>query len=90
MANHNDDFRVDIMITAGELDESGHRYLDNDMRVVEVVKHNVPYSEFREWCGSAEWKARIQELQRIGEDRFGQDHWLKYDISYFCTTPHKD
>ena len=85
------DFMVDCMITAGELDPNwyGH-FLNNDLRVSEVAKHNVPYSEFLEWKYSAECLNRLQELEEIGRKRFGDDYWLKYKVCYFCTSPHKD
>ena len=86
-----EDFMVDCVITAGELDPEwyGH-FLDNDLHVHEVVKHNVPYSEFLEWSGSCECIKRIQELEEIGRKRFGEDYWMKYSVCHFCTAPHKD
>lgn len=39
----------------------GH-YLDNELKVVEIVKHNVPHSEFLNWSGSEECWKRIKEL----------------------------
>ena len=76
------------MITAGELDESGYHFLDNDLRVLEIAKHNVPYSEFKEWELSPEFWNRIKELENIGRDRFGEDYWMKYHVCWFCTSPH--
>ena len=86
----NKDFMVDCMITAGELDKSGYRFLDNDLKVVEVAKHNVPYSEFLEWIDSEECRKRIRELEQIGRDRFCEDYWMKYRVCHFCTSPSKD
>ena len=85
------DFLVDCMITAGELDPHwpGH-FLDNDLKVVEVAKHNVLYSEFLEWRFSPECLSRIQELERVGRERFGEDYWMKYRVCHFCTSPFKD
>ena len=86
-----EDFLVDCMITAGELDPNwyGH-FLDNELRVVEVAKHNVPYSEFQNWVGSPEMWKRVRELENIGREKFGPDYYMKYSVCYFCTSPHKD
>ena len=86
-----EDFLVDCVITAGELDPKwyGH-FLNNDLLVHEVVKHNVPYSKFLEWSNSIECLNRIRELEEIGRKRFGEDHWMKYRVCHFCTSPHKD
>ena len=85
------DFLVDCMITAGESDPNwyGH-WLDNDLRHYEIVKHNVPYSEFLKWMESPERWQRVKELEQIGKDRFGKDWWMKYQVCCFCTSPHKD
>lgn len=85
-----EDFLIDCMITAGELDKTGHYFLDNDMKVTEVAKHNVPYSEFLEWRDSPEFWKRQKELEQVGRDRFGKDYWKKYQVCRFCTSPHKD
>ena len=87
----NKDFMVDCVITAGELDPNwyGH-YIDNELKVVEIVKHNVPYSEFLNWSESEECWKRIKELEQIGKDKFGEDYWMKYSVCHFCTTPSKD
>ena len=90
MASKNEDFLVDCMISAGELDDSGYHFLDNDLRVLEVALHNVPYSRFKEWELSSEFWSRKQELERIGRQRFGADYWMKYRVCHFCTSPHKD
>ena len=85
-----EDFLVDCMFTAGELDPNwyGH-FLDNELRVVEVAKHNVPYSKFLEWTYSPEFEKRKQELERIGREKFGPDYYMKYRVCYFCTSPHE-
>ena len=90
MGSSKDDFMVDCMITAGELNETGNKFIDNDLKVVEVAKHNIPYSEFLEWRNSFECLRRIQELERIGRERFGADYWMKYRVCHFCTTPKED
>jgi hypothetical protein len=90
MTKEKDDFLVDAVISAGELSESGYTYLDNELRVVEVAKHNIPYSEFLEWLGSPERRKRVRELKNIGIERFGKDYFLKYEVCCFCTSPHKD
>lgn len=87
---NNKDFLVDCVITAGELDPNwyGH-YLDNELRVVEIVKHNVPYSEFLKWSESEECWKRIKELEQIGRDKFGDDCWVKYSVCHCCTSASK-
>ena len=86
-----EDFLVDCVITAGESDPDHYgKWLDNDLRHHEVAKHNVPYSEFLKWMDSPERWKRVQELEKIGKDRFGKDYWMKYQVCCFCTTPHKD
>ena len=86
-----EDFMVDCVIAAGESDPNwyGH-WLDNDLRHYEVARHNVPYSEFKKWMDSPERWKRVQELEQIGKDRFGQDYWMKYRVCCFCTSPSKD
>ena len=86
-----EDYLVDCMIMAGELDPNwyGH-FLDNELHVVEVAKHNVPYSEFQNWLGSPEMWKRVRELESIGREKFGPDYHMKYSVCYFCTSPHKD
>ena len=85
-----DDHRVDCIFQAGELDKSGYSFLDNDLKVFEVAKHNVPYSEFKKWKESPEFWKRKQELEDIGRKRFGEDYWMKYRVCHFCTSPFKD
>ena len=84
----NDDFMVNCVISAGELDPKwrGH-YLNNELRVFEIVKHNVPYSEFLNWSRSEECWKRIKELEQIGRDKFGEDYCVRYSVCHFCTTP---
>ena len=86
-----EDFMVDCIITAGELDPDwyGH-FLDNDLRHFEVAKHNVPYSHYKAWMDSPERWKRVQELERIGRERLGEEYWMKYEVCCFCTSPHKD
>lgn len=86
-----EDFLVDCVITAGESDPNwyGH-WLDNDLKHFEVAKHNVPYSQYKEWMTSPERWKRVRELEQIGKDRFGKDWWMKYQVCCFCTTPSKD
>ena len=82
-----EDFLVDCIIQAGELDKSGYRFVDNDLHVVEVAKHNVPYSQFLEWSGSFECMKRVRELEEIGRKKFGPDYYMKYSVNFFCTSP---
>ena len=87
MAGKDEDFLVDCVITAGELDNSGHKFLDNDLKVKVVALHNVPYSRFKEWEASPGLHSRIKELEQIGRQRFKADYWMKYRVCYFCTLP---
>jgi len=79
--------RFACIITAGELDPNwyGH-YLKNDLYHLEVVKNNVTMAEAQEWHGSLECLKRVQELERLGREKFGKDYWMKWDVSYFWTT----
>lgn len=86
-----EDFLVDCVIQAGELDPNWHdHYLDNELYVCEVAKHNVPYSKFLAWSNSSECQKRIQELEKIGRKKLGDDYWMKYRVCHFCTSPHND
>ena len=79
------------IITAGERDPNwrGH-YLKNDLYHFEVVKNNVTMAEAQNWYGSFECMKRVHELEQIGREKFGQDHWMKYNVSYFFTSAMKD
>ena len=56
----------------------------------EIVKHNVTEQEAQDWCGSHECLNRVRELEDLGREKFGRDHWMKWGVSYFYTTAHKD
>lgn len=85
------EFRYACVITAGELDPNryGH-YLRNDFYHFEVVKNNVTRAEVDEWLGSIERINRVLELERIGQEKFGNDYWMKYSVSSYCTAAMKD
>jgi hypothetical protein len=86
-----DDIRFDCIISAGERDPYRYgKYLDNEMRVKEVVKHNVTEKEAKEWLESIERLKRILELEEIGRKKFGSDYWMKYSVNYYYTTASKD
>ena len=53
--------------------------------VREVVKHNVTQEEALAWHGSAECMKRVYELEDLGREKFGKDHWMKWNVSYFLT-----
>lgn len=79
--------RFDCIISAGERDPNRKgKYLDNEMRVHEVVKHNVTEKEANEWLLSIERIKRIQELEEIGRKKFGFDYWMKYSVNYYYIT----
>ena len=56
------------------------------LRVCTVkVKHNVTQEEALAWHGSAECMKRVYELEDLGREKFGKDHWMKWNVSYFWT-----
>lgn len=85
-----DDFRVDIIINAGELDESGYHFKDNDLKYHEVVKHNVLHSEFLQWLNSDERWNKQRALEAKARERLGREYWMHYEVCCFCTTAAKD
>jgi len=89
-AENQKDFLVDCVITAGELDDGGYRFKDNDLNVFETVKHNVPYSEFERRISSPERFSRERELYAKAKERFGETYWIKYEVCCFCTSPSKE
>ena len=83
--------RFDCIISAGEKDPNHYgRYLDNEMHVKIVVKHNVTQEEVDKWLWSVERMERMQELEEIGRKKFGRDYWMKYSVNYYYTTASKD
>lgn len=90
-AQPEEEARFDCMITAGQRDHDwyGH-FLDNDLRVCEVAKHNVTLQEAQEWLHSEERWKRTRELEEIGRKKFGEDHWREYAVCCFFTTASKD
>ena len=86
-----DTVRFDCIIEAGEIDtECYGEYLDNDLRVYEVVKHNVTGEEALEWLKSTGRSKRVFELQEIGRKKLGYDYVLKYSVDCYYTLAHKD
>ena len=83
--------RFDCIISAGERDPNRYgKYLDNEMRVLEVVKHNVTEREAKDWLVSMERLKRVLELEELGRIKFGSDYWMKYSVNYYYTTARKD
>ena len=80
----------DCIIQAGELDESGYHYLDNDLYLVETAKHNVTLAEVNQWLGSPECMKRIHELEDMAAERFGEHFHAKYSANYFFCSADKD
>ena len=33
---------------------------------------------------------RVYELEDLGREKFGEDHWMKWNVSYFWTTASED
>ena len=84
--NIKEDFLVDCIISAGEIDETGRKFLDNELRVHEIAKHNVPYTEFLKW-NTSECLDRVMELERIGREKLGDEYYMKYMVCHYCTIP---
>jgi hypothetical protein len=81
-----DTVRFDCIISAGERDPNRYgKYLDNEMRVKEVVKHNVTQEEVDKWLQSTDRIERLKELEEIGRKKFGRDYWMKYSVNYYYT-----
>ena len=76
----------DCIITCGERDPDWYGHYKKDTVVREVVKHNVTREEALAWHGSAECMKRVLEFEDIGRKKFGEDHWMKWGVSYFWTT----
>ena len=55
-----------------------------------MVKHNVTREESLAWHGSAECMKRVYELEALGREKFGEDFWMKWGVSYFWTIAEKD
>ena len=66
----------DCMITYGELDPERYGHYKEGTIGQEVVKHNVTREEALAWHGSAECMKRVQELEDLGREKFGKDHWM--------------
>ncbi len=80
----------DCMITAGELDPEWYGHYKKDTVILEVAKHNVTEEEAKAWLHSAECAKRVQELENLGREKFGEDHWMKWNVSYFWVIAAKD
>ena len=80
----------DCMITCGERDLDWYGQYKKGTVIREVVKHNVTHEEALAWHGSVECMKRVRELQDIGRKKFGKDHWMKWNVSYFWTIATKD
>ena len=86
-----DTVRFDCIISAGEIDPNRYgKFLDNELRVQEVVKHNVTGEEAQEWLKSSERFKRVFELEEIGRKKLGFDYWMKYSVNCYFTLAHKD
>ena len=84
-------YLFDCVISCGERDPKCYgKYLRNVHHKFEVVKHGVSEQEAKDWYGSAECMKRVHELEAYGKQVFGNDHWMKWSVSYFWTTSSKD
>ena len=80
----------DCMITYGELDPERYGRYKEGAVVRETARRNVTMEEAMAWRGSPECMKRVQELERLGREKFGADYWMKWDVSYFWTTATED
>ena len=80
----------DCIITCGGLDPERYGHYKEGTVIREVVKHNVTREEALAWHGSAEYMKRLYELEALGREKFGKNHWRKWKVSYFWTTAKKD
>ena len=55
-----------------------------------MAKHNVTEQEAKDWYGSPECMKRVYELEDLGREKFGEDHWMKWGVSYFWTIAAED
>ena len=90
MARNDKEQLFDCIITCGERDPEWYGHYKKGTVIREVAKHNVTREEALAWHGSAECMKRVYELEDIGREKFGEDHWMKWSVSYFWTTAAKD
>lgn len=90
MARNDKEQLFDCMITCGERDPERYGHYKESTVIREVVKHNVTEEEAKAWYGSTECMKRVYELEDLGREKFGKDHWMKWGVSYFWTTAAKD
>lgn len=79
----------DCVITYGELDLYWYGHYKDGFKK-EIVKRNVTQQEAQDWHGSAECMKRVHELEDLGREKFGEDHWIKWGVSYFWTAAAKN
>ena len=85
-----EDFLVDVIMTAGELTDDGYHFKDNDLKFKKVIKHNVPYSKFKDVLLSPErWRLEKEQKERARK-RFGDEYWMKHCVCVFYTTATKE
>lgn len=89
-ANIDKEQLFDCIITCGERDPEWYGHYKKGTVIREVAKHNVTHDEALAWHGSAECMKRVYELEDLGREKFGEDHWMKWNVSYFWTTAAKD
>ena len=75
----------DCVITYGELDPKWYGHYKEGFKT-EIVKHAVSQQEAQAWHGSPECMMRVWELEKIGQEKFGDMWFGRWDVSYFWTT----
>ena len=90
MARNDKEQLFDCIITCGERDPEWYGHYKKGTVIREVAKHNVTQEEASAWFGSSECMKRIYELEDLGREKFGEDHWMKWNVSYFWTTASED
>ena len=90
MARNDKEQLFDCKITCGERDPERYGHYKEGTVIREVVKHNVEEQEAKDWYASPECMKRVYELEDLGREKFGEDHWMKWSVSYFWTIAAED
>ena len=90
MARNDKEQLFDCIITCGERDPERYGHYKEGTVIREVVKHNVEEQEAKDWYASPECMKRVYEFEDLGREKFGEDHWMKWSVSYFWTIAAED